>query len=119
MIMLILAALVLMLYLFLLNPPLGSTGLLVLVVFLGVAGLTGATTILAAIVAKASNQGTLLPVLSFPVLLPLLVTAINATRIAMDGGNFGDVRQALQFLIAYGVIIITASLLLFDYVWSD
>ncbi len=118
-IMAVLTVLVLLLYLFLLNPPLGSPGLLVLVVFLGVAGLTGATTILAAIVAKASNQGTLLPVLSFPVLLPLLVTSINATRIAMEGGSFGDVRQALQFLVAYSVIIVTASLLLFDFVWSD
>ncbi|HOL18094.1 MAG TPA: heme exporter protein CcmB [Bacillota bacterium] len=118
-IMLVLAALILLLYLFLLNPPLGSPALLVLVIFLGVAGLSGATTILAAIVARAANQGTLLPVLSFPVLLPLLITAINATRVAIEGGGVGDVSQGLLFLVAYGVIIITASLLLFDFVWSD
>ena len=118
-IMLVLAILILLLYLFLLNPPLGSPALLVLVIFLGVAGLSGATTILAAIVARASNQGTLLPVLSFPVLLPLLITAINATRVSMEGGTVGDLSQGLLFLVAYGVIIVTASLLLFDFVWHE
>ncbi len=118
-IMLVLAVLILLLYLFLLNPPLGSPALLVLVIFLGVVGLSGATTILAAIVARASNQGTLLPVLSFPVLLPLLVTAINATRVSMEGGTIGDLSQGLLFLVAYGGIIVTASLLLFDFVWHE
>jgi heme exporter protein B len=118
-IMALLTVLVLLLYFFLLNPSPGSPALLLLVVFLGVTSLVGATTILAAIVAKAGNQSTLLPVLSFPVLLPLFITAISATRVALEGGSFAGVSHALLFLLAYGVIVVTASLLLFDYVWGD
>lgn len=118
-IMFALAALVLLLYFVLLNPPPGNLAALFLVVFLGVACLAGATTILAAIVSKASSQGTLLPVLALPVLLPLLISAVGATRSAFEGGGIYEVRKGLQFFLSYGVIIITASLLLFDFVWSD
>ena len=52
---------------------------------LGSIGLAGASTILAAIIAKANTKGTLFPVLAFPILLPLLLTAINATKLASDG----------------------------------
>jgi heme exporter protein B len=117
--MLSLGALVIPLYYILLHPRPGSLAPAALVIFLGITGLVGATTILAAIVAKAGSKSTLLPVLSLPVLLPLLVTAINATGTAMGGGTLSDVSQALQFLAAYTVVIVTASLLLFDFVWND
>ena len=56
------------------------------VVVLGTAGLAGAATIIAAIIAKASAKGELFAVLAFPILLPLLITAIGGTRVALDGG---------------------------------
>ncbi len=114
-----LTLLVLLLYLFFLNPPLGNIPLLLLVVPLGVTCLVTAGTTIAAIVAKASSQGTLLPVLAFPVLLPLFITVIHATRITLDGRETAEIIQALLFLISYEVVILTASLLLFDYVWND
>ena len=49
---------------------------------LGSIGLAASSTIIAAIIAKANTKGTLYPVLSFPILLPLLLTCINATRLA-------------------------------------
>ncbi|MCP4706247.1 MAG: ABC transporter permease [candidate division Zixibacteria bacterium] len=86
-------------------------------ILMGLIGLSGATTIIAAIVSKASVQGALFTVLSFPVLLPLLVAVIEITTVSFTGGTFADASAPLQLLVAYDVIMITLSSMLFDFVW--
>ncbi|MDY6827336.1 MAG: heme exporter protein CcmB [Bacillota bacterium] len=107
-------------YLFLMNlPPGGNYALVVVFLIIGSACLAGATTILAAMVSRAGAKNSLLPVLAFPVLLPVLLTAIRGTSIALAGGKAGGVSSELTFLFSYLVIIVTASLLLFPFVWED
>ncbi|OPL14992.1 MAG: hypothetical protein AVO34_00305 [Firmicutes bacterium ML8_F2] len=108
------------LYIFLMNLPPGSNYLLVVAfLVLGSVCLAGATTILAAMVSRAGAKNSLLPVIAFPVLLPVLLTAIRGTSIALAGGNADSVLSELTFLFSYLVIIVTASLLLFSFVWED
>ncbi len=117
--LLLVAAIVIPFYLFFLSPPLGNPFLLFLTVFLGCLGLSATTTILAAIVSKASVKGNLLPVLAFPVLLPLLITAINGTQMALEGSPLREATSEMQVLLSFSVIMVTLSLLLFNYVWED
>jgi len=86
---------------------------------LGDIGLAGATTIIAAIVAKATVKGALFTVLSFPILLPLLMAVIDITKVAFGGGDFGDISTGLQLLVAYDVVMVTVSVMLFDFVWRQ
>ncbi len=88
-------------------------------ILLGGLGFASAATIIAAIIARASTKGTLYPVLSFPIMLPLLLTVINATRLAADGAVFEEAYGEFQILISYIVVVVTVSFLLFDYVWKD
>ena len=88
-------------------------------ILLGNLGLVAASTIIAAIIAKANTKGTLYPVLAFPVLLPLLLTVINATKLASSGVDTGSLMGEFQILISYTVVVITVSLLLFKFVWED
>ena len=90
-----------------------------LTIALGSIGLATASTIIAAIIAKANTKGTLYPVLSFPILLPLLLTVINATRLASEGAYFEEAAGEFQVLISYIVVMIITSYLLFDYIWKD
>ncbi|MBI3364749.1 MAG: heme exporter protein CcmB [Ignavibacteriae bacterium] len=90
-----------------------------LTMLLGTLGLAATSTILAAIIAKANTKGTLYPVLSFPILLPLLLSVINATKISVEGGTFPEAFSELQVLISYLVVILTVSYLVFDYIWKD
>lgn len=85
---------------------------------LGIIGLAGSTTIIAAIVSRASIKGALFAVLSFPVLLPLLVAAIEITLVSFTGGNFASAAPPLQLLLAYDVVMLTLSIMLFDFVWQ-
>ncbi len=96
-----------------------SFGIFWTTVFLGSVGLGSASTILAAIIAKANTKGTLFPVLAFPVLLPLLLTCINATKLSTEGAFFLEALQEFQILISFTVVMVTASVLLFDFVWKD
>ena len=88
-------------------------------ILLGNLGLVAASTIIAAIIAKANTKGTLYPVLAFPVLLPLLLTVINATKLASSGIDTSSLVGEFQILISYTVVVVTVSLLLFKFVWED
>lgn len=90
-----------------------------LTVFLGTCGLASASTIIAAIIAKANTKGTLYPVLSFPILLPLLLTVINGTQLAVDGAAVSESFGVFQVLIAYVTVITTVSYLLFPFIWRE
>jgi heme exporter protein B len=82
-------------------------------------GASGCGVIIAAIIARANTKGTLYPVLSFPILLPLLMTVIKATRMASEGASWSDAGGEFQILVSYIVVVITTSYLLFEYIWKD
>ncbi len=96
-----------------------SMGIFILTIFLGSLGFAAAATIIAAIIAKANTKGTLYPVLSFPILIPLLMTVMKSTARALDGEMFIAAMSEFQILVSYLMIMIAGSYLLFDYVWKE
>jgi heme exporter protein B len=86
---------------------------------LGNIGLAISSTIIAAIISKAGAKGTLYPVLSFPILLPLILTSVQLTLFAIDGTGFEKSKFELAVVICYDVIMLTASYMLFDFIWKD
>jgi len=97
-------------------------GLLAGVLFLGGIGLSGAATFVAALISQASSgKSALFFVVAFPILLPLLLMAVQGTVGAFDGIAHDQLRarSALGLLAAYGVVTTTASFLLFQYIWHD
>ena len=96
-----------------------SYEILFLTVLLGSLGFAASATIIAAIIAKAGARGTLYPVLSLPVLIPLLITVMNATARALAGEPLVNALGELQVLLGYLLVMVGGSYLLFDYVWKD
>ncbi len=94
------------------------TGFLITVI-IGNFGLVAASTIIAAIISKANSKGTLYPVLSFPVLLPLLITVINATKLASLGVGTEKLYGEITILVSYTIVITVVSYMLFRFVWED
>lgn len=91
----------------------------VLIVILGSIGFAVAATIIAAIIARANSKGTLYPVLAFPILLPLLLTVINGTRLATEGAFFEEALGEFNILVSYIVAVLAVSYIVFDYIWKD
>lgn len=107
-------------FLLLLSVDVRLPGLLLTTLILGALGLSGATTLLAAIIARTAQRGPLLPVLLFPLLIPLLLSVISATRHALPNGlGWAASGDELLTLTGFAGVVITASVLLFDYVWND
>ncbi len=87
--------------------------------FLGNVGIAVSSTIIAAIISKTGSRGTLYPVLSFPILLPLILTLLELTKFAIDGEIIEDSLVEIFVLISYDVVMLTASYLLFDFIWKE
>ena len=85
----------------------------------GSIGIAISSTIIAAIISKANTKGTLYPVLSFPILLPLILTLMELTKFSMDGNLITESFVELAVLICYDVIMLTAGYMLFDFIWKD
>jgi heme exporter protein B len=92
-----------------------SPGLLAAVLAAGGYGLAAGSTLVAAIIAQARSKGTLFSVLAFPVLLPLLLIAVELSRHAV-AGDPADV--ALLQLLLYDGSVTVAGFMLFPVVWN-
>ncbi len=105
---------------FLLNTRITDWPLMIATMLLGSIGLAGATTLLSAIVARAASSSALLPVLLLPLLFPLLLSVVHATQNSLpDGLGLNASIDHLVTLFAFAGVVISASVLLFDYVWND
>jgi heme exporter protein B len=108
-------ALLVPLYLAVMQLPVASPALLLAALGAGAFGLAVGSTLLAAIVAQAQGRGALFPILAFPVLLPLLLLAVELTRGAVSG-SVGD--GVLANLLLYDGVVTVAGLMLFPLVWN-
>jgi len=97
-----------------------ENGAIITLAFLfGNIGIAASSTIIAAIISKANTKGTLYPVLSFPILLPLILILIELTNFAIVGTTLDEAFVDIAILIIYDIIMITASYMLFDFIWND
>ena len=101
------------------SNPVEDIVMYLLVILLGSIALSSTLTLTSAIASKASNSSSLMAVLSFPVIIPLLLVIIRTSKNAMDGIDRSVYTQDLVILVAINSIIITLSYLLFPYLWRS
>ncbi|MBC7242334.1 MAG: heme exporter protein CcmB [Anaerolineae bacterium] len=87
-----------------------------LIVALGTLGFAGVGTLFSAMTANTRAREVMLPLLLFPVALPLVLAAVKATAGVLDGAGLREVANWLNLLIGYDVAFLTISYLTFDYV---
>ncbi len=90
--------------------------LLAVVLLVGAWALAAVLTFTSALVSRAKARGAVGPVIAFPILVPILVLAIDATSAAIDGNAQG--WYPVRGLFAAAGIMTTVALLLFDTVYS-
>ena len=91
-----------------LTPGLFLTPLLV-VFALGAASLAGVGTLFAALSCNMRLRELLLPLLLIPMVLPALISCIEATRLVLQRRPFLDLVPHLQILVVYVVVFVTLS----------
>lgn len=95
-----------------------ETGYFLLSLLLGGLGLSGILTFVSALAARAGGSGTLMAVLSFPLVIPLLFLLVNAGGYAV-GLTSGTEQSYLLLTGAIDLIALAVGLLLFPFVWKD
>lgn len=93
-------------------------GYAILVITLGSLGMSAAATLLSALVAQTDKKATLFPVVALPVLMPLMLILASASRLLIDLDGWGSIANDIMALVGYGGAMISASVLLFEYLWD-
>ncbi|MBK1440912.1 heme exporter protein CcmB [Parapedobacter sp. ISTM3] len=117
--MLLLSAIAYLVYGIIFRNPLGDPALYLVTVLLGSTGFACVFTMVSGISAKAGNNSTLMAILSFPIIIPLLLVLIKVSKNAMNGLDRSASYDELVVLVAINMMTIAISLLLFPYLWRD
>jgi len=116
--MLIVEAIVLPVYSVLYNVNLFRFDLIG-VILLGSIGYTAVGTLLAAMSVQTRTRDVLLPILLFPVVIPVLLSAVKASGGLLTGAEMSEIITPLNILIVYDVIFIAVAFMVFDYVVEE
>jgi heme exporter protein B len=117
--MALLSILALIVYSVFFKNPTVDTLYYFLTVLLGSISFSTVFTMISAIASKAGNNGTLMAILSFPVIIPVILLLVRMSKRAMDGLDRSLSYQDIGVLLAINVIVIATSLLLFPFLWRD
>lgn len=107
----------LLVYSIVLGNPVQDMGLFILNVLMGSLGFSSVLTMIAAIAAKAANGGTLMAVMGFPVIIPMLLMLIKISKNAMDGLAVSQSLDEILVLGAINLVVLALTYLLFPYLW--
>ncbi len=116
--MMIVEAIVLPVYSLLYNINLFQPGLL-LVILLGSLGYVAVGTLLASMAVQSRTRDVLLPILLFPVVVPILIAAVKASGGYLSGAEMSEIMPWLNLLIVYDVIFTAIAFMVFDYVVEE
>ncbi|HMR63698.1 MAG TPA: heme exporter protein CcmB [Anaerolineae bacterium] len=110
---------ILPIFMILFNQSAGDLPALAGVVILGTIGLAGVGTLFSAMAVHTRARDVLLPIMLFPVIIPAMLAAVRLTAGILDNLPFAEVSQWLGLLVAFDVIFVAASFMLFEYVVEE
>lgn len=87
--------------------------------FLGTLGFVTLGTFYAAISSRSRGRDVLLPLLLFPMLIPLLLAAVQGTTAFLEGDAMGYGGAWLRLILAFDLIFFTAAFWAFEYVIGE
>jgi heme exporter protein B len=116
--MLLVEIIVLPIYSLLYNINLFQPGLL-LVILLGSIGYISVGTLLAAMSVQTRTRDVMLPILLFPIAIPVLLASVKASNGFLNGAEFSEILAPLNLLIVYDLIFIALPLMFFEYVVEE
>jgi heme exporter protein B len=71
---------------------------------------------LSALTLRARARELLLPLVLFPLMIPVILATIRCMENVMRTGEFGDALPWLRLLLGFDVIFMTVGILIFDWV---
>lgn len=117
--MIFLSVIAYIIYSLIFDNPVGDPLLYFVTVLLGAMSFATVFTMVSGISSKTGSNSTLMAILSFPVIIPLLIVLIRLADNALKGLERSVSYKEIAVLLAINLITVTISLLLFPYLWRD
>jgi heme exporter protein B len=117
--MLVLALVGFGVYAVVMGNPVGDIGMYLVSIVLGAIGFASSLTMVAGIASKAENNATLMAILSFPIIIPMLIMLLKISKNALDGLDRGSSMNEVFTLLAIDAIVLVLSVILFPYLWRS
>jgi heme exporter protein B len=92
---------------------------LALIFVVGTLGFTAVGTLLSAVSANTRMREVLLPLILFPVVLPILINAVAATSIVLNTVEYAALKLPLTIMTVFTIVFATLAYLLFEYVLEE
>lgn len=116
--MLMVEVIVLPVYSILYNTNLFNPGL-ILVILLGSIGYVAVGTLLSSMAVQTRTRDVLLPILLFPVVIPVFIAAVKASSGYLQGIQMDEIWPWLNLLIVYDLVFTAIAFMVFDYVVEE
>lgn len=97
----------------------GSLYALIFIIFAGTCGFVSVGTLFSAMSINTRLREVILPILLFPIILPLLINAVRVTQTILNGKSLENVWYSIELIIAFDIIFLVASALVYEYVVED
>ncbi|MEE9583178.1 MAG: heme exporter protein CcmB [Dehalococcoidales bacterium] len=92
---------------------------LVTVTFLTTLGFVAVGTLFSALAVNTKAREMVLPILFLPIVVPIIIAAVSASRLALSGEPWGSLSSWLAIIVAFDVIFLVASFLVFTFVIEE
>jgi heme exporter protein B len=92
---------------------------LILVFLIGTLGFTAIGALLSAVSVNTKMREVLLPLILFPVVLPIIINAVEATSIILNAADYGGLKLPVTIMAVFTIVFGTLSYLLFEYVLEE
>jgi heme exporter protein B len=86
--------------------------------FLGAVGFSGLGTLFSAVASSSNSREILMPLLLFPLAIPVVIATVRATTLVFQG-QMSEAWPWFNLLAAFDVIFVTLSYVVFDLVLED
>ena len=92
---------------------------LITVTFLTTLGFVAVGTLFSALAVNTKAREMVLPILFLPIVAPIIICAVNASGLALAGEPWGSLSSWLQIIVAFDIIFLVASFLVFTFVIEE
>jgi len=100
------------------NEKIFNPGLL-LVIVLGSIGYVAVGTLLSTMAMQTRTRDILLPILLFPLVIPVILPAVRASGLFLDGETISAAMTSINLLIVYDIIFVTLAFMFFDFIVEE
>ena len=92
---------------------------LLLIILLATIGFSSIGTLFSAIAINTHSREIMLPILFFPIMVPIIISAVVSSGIALDGGSLSDMSGWIQLIVVFDVLALVLSAFAFEHILQE